>query len=120
MKNLLLSLVVLILAFAAFPTTALGQEGEDAAAAAAEEATPGMVIIPDDGLKAVGIGVGLGIVIIGGARGIGNIGRAAVESMARQPEAAKDISGAMVLSAAFVEGATLFGVVTLLLAVFAV
>jgi len=34
----------------------------------------------------------------------------------RQPEAAKDISGAMILSAAFVEGATLFGVVVLLLA----
>ncbi len=77
-----------------------------------------VTLFPDGGLKAVGIGLGLGMVIMGGGRGIGNIGSSAVESMARQPEAAKDISGAMVLSAAFVEGATLFGVVVLLLAVF--
>lgn len=77
-----------------------------------------VTLFPDGGLKAVGIGLGLGLVIIGGGRGIGNIGSSAVESIARQPEAAKDISGAMVLSAAFVEGATLFGVVVLFLAFF--
>lgn len=75
-------------------------------------------MFPDAGLRFVGLGLGLGLVIIGGGKGIGNIGSSAVESMARQPEAAKDINGAMVLSAAFVEGATLFGVVVLLLGVF--
>ncbi|MFG0328601.1 MAG: ATP synthase F0 subunit C [Phycisphaerales bacterium] len=75
-------------------------------------------LLGDAGLKALGIGIGLGLVIIGGGKGIGNIGSSAVESMARQPEASKDISGAMVLSAAFVEGATLFGVVVLLILVF--
>lgn len=85
---------------------------------AEDGANGGWVVFPDDGLKAVGIGLGLGLVIMGGGRGIGNIGSSAVESMARQPEAAGSINGAMVLSAAFVEGATLFGVVVLLLAVF--
>ncbi len=87
------------------------------AAHAAEANVPVMSLIGDigAGLKAVGIGLGLGLVVIGGGKGIGNIGSSAVESMARQPEAAKDISGAMVLSAAFVEGATLFGIVVLFL-----
>ncbi len=79
---------------------------------------PGATMFPDGGLKFVGLGLGLGLVVIGGGKGIGNIGSSAVESIARQPEAAKDINGAMVLSAAFVEGATLFGVVVLLLGVF--
>lgn len=86
--------------------------------ALAQGAADVVTLFPDAGLKAVGIGLGLGLVIIGGGRGIGNIGSSAVESIARQPEATKDISGAMVLSAAFVEGATLFGVVVLLIVVF--
>lgn len=78
----------------------------------------GATMIPDKGLRALGIGLGCGLVVMGGGKGIGNIGSSAVESMARQPEAAKDISGAMILSAAFVEGATLFGVLTCLLMIF--
>ncbi len=81
-------------------------------------AATGTVLIGDMGLKAVGIGLGLGLVIIGGGKGIGNIGSSAVESMARQPEAANDIRGLGILLAAFIEGATLFGVVVALLAVF--
>lgn len=88
-----------------------------ASPAMAAAAAP-MTLFPNDGLKAVGIGLGLGLVLIGGGKGIGNIGSSAVESIARQPEAAKDVNGAMVLSAAFVEGATLFAVVVLLIAVF--
>jgi len=63
----------------------------------------------------LGAAIGAGLIIMGAARGIGNIGSSAVESMARQPEAAKDISGAMLLSAALIEGVSLFGVVVTLL-----
>ena len=54
---------------------------------------------------------------MGGAAGIGRIGGSAVESMARQPEAAGQISTAMIITAALIEGATLFAVVVTLLAV---
>ena len=54
--------------------------------------------------------------IIGGAAGIGRIGGSAVESMARQPEASGQISTAMIITAALIEGATLFAVVVGLLA----
>lgn len=57
--------------------------------------------------------VGAGLIVIGAAIGIGRIGEAAVESMARQPELAGKIQTAMIISAALIEGlgfAALFGV----------
>jgi len=54
---------------------------------------------------------GAAIVIVGAALGISKIGSAAVESMARQPEVAGNISSAMMLSAAFIEGATFFALI---------
>ena len=43
--------------------------------------------------------IGAGLAIIGGAAGIGRIGGSAVESMARQPGAAGQISTAMIITA---------------------
>ncbi len=60
--------------------------------------------------------IGAGLVVIGGAKGISRVGGSAVESMARQPEAAGNINVAMIITAAMIEGATLFAVVVCLLA----
>ena len=68
-------------------------------------------------LAKVGGAIGAGIAAIAGGIGIGNIGRAAVESMARQPEASADIRTGMLLTSAFIEGLALFAVVVCLLAV---
>jgi len=54
---------------------------------------------------------GAGIVMLGAGLGIGRIGSAAVESMARQPEASGDIRGGMILAAALIEGATFFALI---------
>jgi F-type H+-transporting ATPase subunit c len=59
--------------------------------------------------------VGAGLAVVGGGLGIGLIGKGAVESIARQPEAAGPIGTNMILAAALVEGATLFAVVVGLL-----
>jgi F-type H+-transporting ATPase subunit c len=59
--------------------------------------------------------VGAGLAVIGGGIGIGLIGKGAVESIARQPEATGPIGTNMILTAALVEGATLFAVVVGLL-----
>jgi F-type H+-transporting ATPase subunit c len=56
-----------------------------------------------------------GIATIGAAMGISKIGSSALESMARQPEAAGNIQSSMILAAAFVEGVSLFAVVVCLL-----
>lgn len=58
--------------------------------------------------------VGAGLVIIGAAWGIGRIGQAAVESMARQPEVAGNIQTAMIIAAALIEGATFFALIVCL------
>lgn len=54
---------------------------------------------------------GAALTIIGAGFGISKIGSAAVESMARQPEAAGAIQTAMIVSAALIEGVTLFALV---------
>ena len=59
--------------------------------------------------------IGAGIVVIGAALGIGKLSAAAFESMARQPEVAGDIRGAMIIVAAMVEGAAVIGLVVCLI-----
>ncbi len=68
------------------------------------------------GLAKLGGALGAGLAVVGGALGIGRIGGSAVESMARQPEASGTINTAMIVTAAMIEGATLFAVVVGLLA----
>jgi F-type H+-transporting ATPase subunit c len=68
--------------------------------------------------KGLGAGLAAGLAIVGGGPGIGRIGGSAVEAIARQPEAAQQIGANMILTAALVEGATLFAVVVGLLAIF--
>lgn len=79
-------------------------------------AQEGGSLLTTDGARKLGGAIGAGLAVMGGAAGIGRIGGSAVESMARQPEVAGQINGAMILTAAFVEGATLFAVVVGLLA----
>lgn len=55
--------------------------------------------------------IGAGLAVLGGGLGIGLVGKGAVESIARQPEASGPIGTNMILAAALIEGATLFAVV---------
>lgn len=66
----------------------------------------------------MGAGIGAGIAAIGAGVGIGNIGRGAVESIARQPEAVGDIRSNMIVAAALIEGVAFFAIVVCLLVVF--
>ncbi|HEX5654789.1 MAG TPA: ATP synthase F0 subunit C [Chitinophagaceae bacterium] len=55
--------------------------------------------------------IGAGLAAMGAGIGIGQIGKGAVEAIARQPEASNDIRGNMILTAALVEGAALFAII---------
>ena len=88
---------LVVTAFVALSVPAMAQDAATAAAA-----TP---LISFSGA------IGAGIVMLGAAFGIGKIGAAAVESMARQPEVAGDIRGAMIVAAALIEGATFFALI---------
>lgn len=59
--------------------------------------------------------IGAGLVVIGAAYGIGKLASAAMDSIARQPEAAPKITTAMIIAAALIEGVALFGAVVCLL-----
>lgn len=61
----------------------------------------------------IGTGIGVGLVLIGAGIGIGRIGGSALESIARQPEAGGPIGTNMIIAAALIEGAALFGLVIL-------
>jgi F-type H+-transporting ATPase subunit c len=60
--------------------------------------------------------LGAGLVTIGAALGIGWIGSAAMNAIARQPEAASKIQTSMLIAAALIEGVALFGAVICFLA----
>jgi F-type H+-transporting ATPase subunit c len=62
--------------------------------------------------------IGAGLAACGAGIGIGQIGKGAVEAIARQPEAVNDIRANMILTAAFVEGVALFAVIAGILAMF--
>lgn len=66
----------------------------------------------------LGAGFGAAIAAFAAAIGIGRIGTSALESIARQPEAAGDIRSSMIVSAALIEGVAFFAVVVCLLILF--
>ena len=83
-------------------------------AGAALAAMPTMAMAEPADASSVGKGlavVGAGLALVGGGIGIGLVGKGAVESIARQPEASGKIQINMILAAALIEGATLVAVV---------
>jgi len=87
------------------PSMALAQDGAaDVAAAGVENIGKGLAVI------------GAGLAVLGGGLGIGLVGKGALESIARQPEASGTIGTNMILAAALIEGATLFAIVVAFLA----
>jgi F-type H+-transporting ATPase subunit c len=98
-----------------------------AAVAAAQEGTTGTTTTTTTAAAAananshlwarfIGGGIGAGLTILGAGFGIGRIGSAAVESIARQPEVATNVQGAMIIAAALIEGVTFLSLVICFLA----
>jgi len=63
----------------------------------------------------MGIGIGVGLLVIGAGYGIGRLAGAAVEAIARQPEAAGNIRGTAIVLAALIEGFTFFALIVAIL-----
>ena len=75
-------------------------------------------ILAAEALVGLGASLGAAIAAIGAGFGIGKIGAAAMEAIARQPESAGDIRSDMIVIAALVEGVALFAVIVCVLALF--
>jgi len=72
----------------------------------------------DQHLPYVAAALGTGIAVIGGGYGIGRLSAAALEGIARQPQASGPIGTNMIIGAALIEGVTLIAEVVCLLIVF--
>ena len=68
--------------------------------------------------KALSSGIGAGLIALGAGIGIGMIGEAAMNGIAKQPEASDKIRTNMLVAAGCIEGASLFGIVGCLMALF--
>ena len=60
--------------------------------------------------------IGAGLAVIGAGIGIGILAAAALQGMARQPEATKTLQVAMLIAIAFIEGLALFSLLICFLA----
>lgn len=91
----------------AAPAMAADDPAVEVAVAAQESA--GWWVFPGGAAgRALGVSIGAGLIVIGAAKGIGNIGGNAVQAIARQPEAGGRIFTSMLLAAALIEGFTFF------------
>lgn len=70
------------------------------------------------GFGKLGAAIGAGLAVVGAGVGIGLIGKAAMDAIARQPEASGDIRTSMIIIGALVEGAALFAIVVCMMAIF--
>lgn len=82
--------------------------------------TLGFILLAIEGaaISKLGAGFGAAIAAIAAGMGIGKIGSAAMESIARQPEAAGDIRSNMIVAAALIEGVAFFAIVVCFLILF--
>lgn len=77
-----------------------------------------MILAAVNAVLGFGASIGAGIAAVAAGIGIGKIGGAAMEAIARQPEAAGDIRSNMIVIAALIEGVALFAVIVCILALF--
>ncbi len=98
MKNLFMFVIALLATSSAF-----AQEATKAVVPEAAASLGGGV-----GLAALGIGLMLGLAVLGGALGQSNAASAALEGIARNPSAAKEIRGNLILALALMESLVLF------------
>ena len=70
-----------------------------------------------DFMYIIGVALGLGLIVVGAGLGIGKFTAAATESIARQPSAAAQITGAMNLPLFLLEGVAILAEVFIFIVV---
>ena len=82
--------------------------------------TLGTILLAIEGaaIAKMGAGFAAAFAAFSAALGIGKIGSSAMESIARQPEAAGDIRSNMIVAAALIEGVAFFAIVVCFLILF--
>lgn len=83
----------------------------------AEDAAGGEQMAMSTAIALVGACLAAAATAVGGGFGIARVGSSCIEAIARQPEAAAAMFGPMIIAAAMIEGAMLFGIVVCLLGI---
>ncbi|UCD28743.1 MAG: ATP synthase F0 subunit C [Planctomycetota bacterium] len=109
--------ILVLLGLLLFITPVSAAEGAEDEAATASDAVRSSGL-SSSGIAMISATIGAALVVMAGGYSISRIGGSAVESMARQPEASGSINGIALITAAMIEGATLFAVLVCFLAVF--
>jgi F-type H+-transporting ATPase subunit c len=107
--------LILILGAMAGPLLAADAKTQPAGEVAKDEATAAASW--SRALSVIGACIGAAIAAAGGGYGVGRIGSACIESIARQPEAARDMFAPMVVAAGMVEVGMLFAIVVCLISI---
>ena len=76
------------------------------------------MILAVEAIAALGAAIGAGIAAIAAGIGIGKVGGAAMEAIARQPQSTGDIRSNMIVIAALIEGVAFFALIVCILALF--
>ena len=116
MKTWSVIALVLILGAMAAPLLAAPEEPAAPGAAVAKAEQPPAANWAKS-IAVVGACIGAAIAAAGGGYGVSRIGSACIESIARQPEAARDMFAPMVVAAGMVEVGMLFAIVVCLLGI---
>ena len=74
-----------------------------------------LMVLAELALGKLRAGLGAGLAAMAAAGGIGKIGAAAMEAIARQPEASADIRSNLIVVSAFIEGVAFLAVIVCLL-----
>lgn len=100
MKNFVMFVTALLATSSAFAQEAAHTAAGTVAAASGVGGTVGLAVL--------GLGIMMGLAVMGGALGQSNAANAALEGIARNPSAAKEIRGSLVLALALMESLVLF------------
>ncbi|MDA3929419.1 MAG: ATP synthase F0 subunit C [Prolixibacteraceae bacterium] len=74
-----------------------------------------LMVLAELALGKLSAGLGAGLAAMAAAVGIGRIGAAAMEAIARQPEASADIRSNLIVVSAFIEGVAFLAVIVCVL-----
>jgi len=74
-----------------------------------------LMVLAELALGKLSAGLGAGLAAMAAAVGIGKIGAAAMEAIARQPEASADIRSNLIVVSAFIEGVAFLAVIVCVL-----
>ena len=114
MKKIPVAVLILLLTAAlAAPAWAAEADPAETTAVTEEAGASGSV-----GLKAVAVGVAIGLAAAGGAVGMGIVGGKAADGISRQPEMEGKIRTTLMLDLVFIETAIIYALLVVILVIF--